>query len=65
MESQLIGKDPDAGKDWMQEKGTTKDEKVRWHYCSHAFQETNSLRRTIQIVECSLLHWQAQGRVSS
>ena len=24
--SQLIGKDPDAGKDWGQEKGTTKDE---------------------------------------
>ena len=27
-----IGKDPDAGKDWRQEeKGTTEDEKVRWH----------------------------------
>ena len=24
--------------------------------CSHALQETNSLRRTVQIVECSLLH---------
>ena len=33
--------------------------------CSHAFQETNSLRRTIQIVECSLLHRRTQGRVSS
>ena len=33
--------------------------------CSHTFQETNSLRRTMQIVECSLLHWRAQGRVSS
>ena len=32
---------------------------------SHAFRETNSLRRTMQIVECSLLHWLAQGRVSS
>ena len=32
---------------------------------SHAFRETNSLRRTIQIVECSLLHRWAQGRVSS
>ena len=31
--SWLIGKDPDAGKDWGQEeKGTTKDEKVRWHH---------------------------------
>ena len=33
--------------------------------CSHALQETNSLRRTVQIVECSLLHQRAQGRVSS
>ena len=29
----LIGKDPDAGKDWRQEKkGTTEDEMVGWHY---------------------------------
>ena len=27
----LIRKDPDAGKDWGQEKGTTEDEKVGWH----------------------------------
>ena len=25
----LIGKDPDAGKDWKQEKGMTEDEMVR------------------------------------
>ena len=31
--SQLIGKDPDAGKDWGQEeKGTTEDEMVGWHH---------------------------------
>ena len=31
--SQLIGKDPDAGKDWRQgEKGTTEDEMVEWHH---------------------------------
>ena len=30
--SQLIGKDPDAGKDWRQEKGTTEDEMVGWHH---------------------------------
>ena len=29
----LIGKDPDAGKDWRQEeKGTAEDEMVGWHY---------------------------------
>ena len=31
--SWLIGKDPDAGKDWGQEdKGTTEDEMVEWHH---------------------------------
>ena len=31
--SWLIGKDPDAGRDWGQEeKGTTKDEMVGWHH---------------------------------
>ena len=29
----LIGKDPDAGKDWRQEeKGTTEDKKVGWRH---------------------------------
>ena len=28
----LIGKDPDAGKDWRQEKGMTEDEMVWWHH---------------------------------
>ena len=33
MKSQLIGKDPDAGKDYRQkEKGTTEDEMVGWHH---------------------------------
>ena len=31
--NQLVGKDPDAGKDWRQEeKGTTEDEVVGWHH---------------------------------
>ena len=31
--SWLIGKDPDAGKDWgREEKGTTEDEMARWHH---------------------------------
>ena len=29
--SRLIGKDPDAGKDWQEEKGTTEDEMAGWH----------------------------------
>ena len=33
--SQLIRKDPDAGKDWRQEeKGATEDEMVGWHHYS-------------------------------
>ena len=30
--SQLVGKDPDAGKDWRQKKGAAKDVTVRWHH---------------------------------
>ena len=30
--NRLIGKDPDAGKDRRQEKGTTEDEMVGWHH---------------------------------
>ena len=33
MKSWLIGKDPDAGRDWGQEeKGTTEDERAGWHH---------------------------------
>ena len=33
VKSWLIGKDPDAGRDWRQEeKGTTEDEMVGWHH---------------------------------
>ena len=28
----VIEKDPDAGKDWKQEKGMTEDKMVRWHH---------------------------------
>ena len=35
--SWLIGKDPDAGKDWGQEeKGMTEDEMAGWHYWLNA-----------------------------
>ena len=41
--SRLIGKDPDAGKDWRQEeKGTSEDGKVGWHHQldRHEFEQT-------------------------
>ena len=42
VKSWLIGKDPDAGKDWRQEKkGTTEDEMVGWHHqlSGHEFEQ--------------------------
>ena len=38
----LIWKDPDAGKDWRQEKGMTVDEIVGWHHQlnGHEFEQT-------------------------
>ena len=39
----LLGKDPDAGKDWRQEqKGMTEDEMVGWHhrFNGHEFEQT-------------------------
>ena len=41
-ENWLIGKDPDAGKDWRpEEKGMTEDEMVRWHHWlnGHEFEQ--------------------------
>ena len=33
VKNRLLGKDPDAGKDWRQEeKGMTEDEMVGWHH---------------------------------
>ena len=43
VKNQLIGKDPDAGKDRRQEeKGTTEDEMVGWHHRlnGHEFEKT-------------------------
>ena len=40
----LIGKDPDAGKDWWQEEqGVTEDEMVWWHHQlnAHEFEQTS------------------------
>jgi len=40
--SQLIGEEPDAGKDWGQEEGMTEDEMVGWHHWlnGHEFEQT-------------------------
>ena len=41
--SQLIGKDPDAGKEWRQEEqGTTEDQMIGWHHLlnGHELEQT-------------------------
>ena len=41
----IIGKDPDAGKDWGQkEKGTTEDEMVGWHHQLNGHESEQTLR---------------------
>ena len=43
MKSQLIGKDPNAGKDWKEEeKGVTENEMIGWHHqlSGHEFEQT-------------------------
>ena len=42
VKNQLIGKDPDAGKDWRQKKGAAEDEMVGWHHWlnAHEFEQT-------------------------
>ena len=39
--SRLIRKDPEAGKDWSQEKGMTEDKMVGWHhwFSGHEFEQ--------------------------
>ena len=41
--SWLTGKDPDAGKDWGQKKGTTEDEMVGWHHWLNAHESEPTL----------------------
>ena len=41
MKNSLIGEDPEAGKDWRQEKRMTEDEMVGWHHLldGHEFEQ--------------------------
>ena len=40
----IIGKDPDAGKEWRQEKGTREDEMLRWHHWLYGHEFEQALR---------------------
>ena len=74
----LIGKDPDAGKDWRREKGTTEDEMVGWHYRldGHEFEQALGLgdgqgslaccspwgHKELEITETELMLGKIEGR---
>ena len=63
----LIGKDPDAGKDWGQEeKGTTEDERVGWHHRlnGHEFEWTLSWWWTGRPGMLQFMGSQSQTRLS-
>ena len=50
----LIWKDPDTGKDWRQEKGTTEDEMVGWHHWlnGHEFKQASGAGDGQGSLEC-------------
>ena len=50
-------KDPDAGKDWRQEKGTTEDEMVGWHHrlYEHEFEKAPGVGDGQGILACCSL----------
>ena len=50
----LIWKNPDAGKDWRQEKGMTEDEMVRWHHWldGHEFEQATGVDDGQGSMEC-------------
>ena len=59
----LIGKDPDAGKDWRWEKGMTEDEMVGWQHGlnGHEFEWTPGVGDGQGVLVC----WSPWGRKES
>ena len=58
----LIGKDPDAGKDWRREKGMTEDEMVAWHRWldGHEFEQALGVGDGQGSLECCSPLFQSQ-----
>ena len=56
VKNRLIRRDPDAGKDWRQEKGITEDEMVGWHHQlnGHEFEQAPGVGdRQVGLACCS------------
>ena len=68
VKSWLIGKDPDAGRDWGQEeKGTTEDEMAGWHHQldGHEFEWTPGVcDGQGGLACCDSCCWKSQTRLS-
>ena len=68
VKSWLTGKDPDARKDWRQEKGMTEDEMVGWHHWldGHEFEQTTGDGEAQgSLVCCSLWVSKSQTQLSN
>ena len=48
MKNGLVGKDPDAGKEWKQEeKGMTENEMVWWHHWFNGYEFTEAVKDSL------------------
>ena len=68
VKSQLIGKDPDAGKDWVQEEKKTKDEMDGWHHWLNGHELEQTLADSEgqgSLVCCSPWALQSRTRLSN
>ena len=59
-----LEKDPDAGRDWGQEKGTTEDEMVGWHHRLSMHMSLGELRELVMDRKawCAVIYGIARSR---